>query len=206
MCFLMPHMFDITKLGSHSTLTNPPDLQCYGACHHGILRGTSACEFARRPRLRRPREILRGHVHDASTGNYRTVAHRGASTCHSHPLAIQNRPQHARDLDHVPLGRGDRTDIFVSKKVLHSGVARRDGSRTKRRPPFDERSLHLGERTARFMGGHPSDRYAERIDFRYFAQTVSATLHLCSPVASRPESKCRISPLRTTRFPELGTT
>jgi hypothetical protein len=32
---VMPHMFDITKLGSNSTRTNPTDLQCYGACHHG---------------------------------------------------------------------------------------------------------------------------------------------------------------------------
>jgi hypothetical protein len=35
MYFLMPHMFDITKLGGNSARTNRPNLQCYGACHHG---------------------------------------------------------------------------------------------------------------------------------------------------------------------------
>jgi hypothetical protein len=73
-----------------------PTCNVTGLVTTGTLRGTSACEFARRPRLRRLREILRGHVHGASAGNYRTVAHHGASTLAPLREDHRNRSHRAR--------------------------------------------------------------------------------------------------------------
>src|SRR5437763_13590029 len=38
--------------------------------------------------------------------------------CDSNPLVIQDRPQHAYDLDQFSLGAGDSTDIFVGRRCF----------------------------------------------------------------------------------------
>jgi hypothetical protein len=65
MCLLMPHMFDTTKLGGNSTRMNGLTLQCYSAYHRHSTHARSACEIARRLRLRTLRALHRGHVRGA---------------------------------------------------------------------------------------------------------------------------------------------
>jgi hypothetical protein len=80
MCFLMPHMFDIMKLGGNSTRTNRPNLQCYGACHHGHPTRdicVRICETARGYEGCAKFFAAMSAVHSAA--NYRTVVDRGAS-------------------------------------------------------------------------------------------------------------------------------
>jgi hypothetical protein len=89
MCFLMPRMFDITKLGGNSTLTNWPNLQCYGACHQGYPTRdicVRICETARS--YEGCAQFFAAMPAVYSAPNYRTVAHRGASMGHSDPFVV----------------------------------------------------------------------------------------------------------------------
>jgi hypothetical protein len=80
MCFLMPHMFDITKLCSNSIRINRPNLQCYGACHRGHFTRNiyvRICETERA--AMKAVQFFADMCAVNSAANYCTVARRGAS-------------------------------------------------------------------------------------------------------------------------------